>query len=214
MAEELEQGAGAEETQGSAPPAADTQGAPPNWDDDPKFREYKSNQDRRMNVLARQAQDAQDQAARLAAQQEQAYVAQLNELDQEKHYRQQAEAQNRQMQQQMADERAALQKLSVLSEVAQMEGVPREVLMSASDTMGAVRMARQYRQENPGQAPVGQPSAFNRPSPPPVDMGGGRAPAAVNDLQLSYDKAMKEYDTSAALDIMAEADKAGVTLEE
>ena len=193
-----------------------------NLDDDPRFREWKSNTDRRISQLAAQAERERQQRQNIEKQWEQQYVATLSEIDKEKYLRQQAEEARDNLQRQMQDERDAIQKIRVLDEVSRLEGVPMEVIQGANDVMEAWRMAKQYKVNQPGnqqQTQQQQPGAtmgqFYQPTPPPVDMGGGRRPASpVSDLQRQYDDAYKNYDMSAMLDIMAEADKQGVIIDE
>lgn len=195
-----------------------------NLDDDPRFREWKSNMDRRINQLATQAERERAARAEIERQREEQYVATLNEVDKANYLRQQAEQEAAVLRKQMEDERQAIQKLRVLDEVSRMEGVPVEVIQGANDVMEAWRLAKQYNaQHNQGyqQQPQGQYqqaqslTGYTQASPPPVDMGGGRRPPQdVDSLQRQYDQAAKEFDTGAMLDIMAEADKVGVTIRE
>ena len=62
-----------------------------NLDDDPRFREWKSNMDRRINQLSGQVQQERNARLTIERQREEQYLATLNEVDKANYLRQQAE---------------------------------------------------------------------------------------------------------------------------
>jgi len=90
-------------------------------------------------------------------------------------------------------------------------------LSEAQDPLHAVELVAEYYAKG-GRGASAQRSSSEQNDrgsySDSVDIGMGASPDASVELQKRYDRAYEMYDTSAVLDVMAEADRKGVLLKE
>lgn len=186
-----------------------------NLDELEEFRSYKSSQDKRIAQLERQyRQQVEQERTRREAYERQLEEKSLAGMDdyQKLQYRlgKVEQEKNALLQQRQQDEidRA---KFLTLQAISKQTGVPIEQIMDADDPTQAWAIGAEYMRQSltGGQQAAAKQDKRERNA---VDLGGGRTAAPADDLQARYDRAMKQYDTGKALEIMHEADVSGVTL--
>lgn len=106
---------------------------------------------------------------------------------------------------------AELQRERDMLNIATKTGAPVEMLRQAGTYDEAWELAFSHATNQRTQQQQAAQQA-TRQAANTVDLGGGAPRGAGSDFQARYDKAMKEYNTSTALDIMFEAERAGVEL--
>lgn len=132
-------------------------------------------------------------------------------------------------QRQFNRQRQEMERERDIETITETTGAPRDLVEDAPNAHEAwLRAARwqkeqaqkrsqqqqQRQQSSQGDQGAGtERSAGNDPRND-ADLGSGAPQGKAADLQSRYDQAMNDYDTWTALDIMAEADREGVTLRE
>lgn len=187
-----------------------------NLDDYEEFRKYKSEQDKRISALERQhrQQLAQEQQRRAAYEQqlEEKQLAGMDDYQKLQYRMGKLEQENTTLRTQRQQDEIDRARYVTLQEIVKQTGVPMELIIDAEDPTQAWATGAAYlrKQTAGGQQQQQEQDKRDRNA---VDVGGGRtASAGDNDLQARYDRAMKRYDTGAALEIMHEADVRGIEL--
>jgi len=205
-----------------APAGGDRQSAQYNPDNDPAFRQLKSTLDKRIAALEKdatlarqQAESERQQRLQLEQQWHANQLQGMTEVEQALYKAQLAEQRAAQKEQDLRLREQAMQRDRDLEMLAQELGVKREVIDDATDPMDAAIKAAKWLKNNSEARVQEQAKAVaERRLANQVDIGGGTPAFAGGDgdLQRKYDHAMKDFDTSRAIDIMHEAMVAGVKL--
>lgn len=193
-----------------------------NPDDNPAFRQLKSTLDKRIAALEKESQLARAQAEAERQQrlqlEQQWHATQLQgmtEVEQALYKAQIAEQRAAQREQEVLRKEQALQRERDLDALAQELGVDREAINDATDPMdAAIKAAKWLKNHSEARVQEQNRATVERRMANQVDIGGGTPTIAGNDgdLQRKYDNAMKDFDTSRAIDIMHEALVTGVKL--
>lgn len=182
-------------------------------DEIPSFRKYKSTMDKKLRMGEETAAQERRQREQLQRQYEQ---DRMNSLDsgQKAVYRAElAERRAAELAERIELQEAADRRGRVLAEMAEEAGIPVDAIADAEDPVDALRRAVKYLKAS-GRQPESTASTERERAANRVDIGRGAPLSAAGDYQRQYDSALKEHDTWKMLDIMAEADKAGVRLKE
>jgi hypothetical protein len=179
----------------------------------PEFQKWQSTMDKKLKALEGQAEADRYRAQQLEQQWQQERMQGMTEVEQALYKAQIREAAAAQKEQALLIREQAIQRDRDLTVLSQKLKVPKEILDDATDPMDAAMKAAEWWASNSDTRVQQQVEAnVERRFANQVDIGGGSPPAAGDDLQRQYDKAMSQYDTSKALDLMAEAIKGGVKL--
>jgi hypothetical protein len=186
-----------------------------NLDEIEDFRAYKSAQDKRIAQLEK----AHREQLRAEQQRREAYERQLEEKSlagmddyQKLQYRLgKVENERNDLLRQRQQDEIDRAKFFTLQEISRQTGIPIADIADTDDPSQAWALGTAYMKEQlaGGQRQQQQQDKRERNQ---VDVGGGRTAAPADDLQARYDRAMKQYDTGKALEIMHEADMQGITL--
>jgi hypothetical protein len=183
----------------------------PNWNEDPKFREWQSKMDQREADAKRLAYENAQRAQQL---ENQIIQMQMSGLDDEG----KLAYQNQLLQKQLVDiqkqrdlDAYAMQRRRDLEDIAAKTGAPIEVFEDAPSVHHAWQKAYEYASK--GKKPSRE-EEIQRTANDNVDIGGGRPRGKSATLQAEYDAARKSYDIRKQLEAMAKADQQGVTINE
>jgi len=224
---ELQQGEGVDQGVGTEQPTAPDTTAPPperqpetkaekpkvNLDELEEFRTWKSNQDKRVAQLERQYQtqwrQEQERRAAYERQLEEKQLAGMDDYQKLQYQYGKVSQENQRLQQERQQDEINRARYTTLQEIVKQTGVPMEMILDAEDPTQAWATGAAYMRQ---QFSGGQQQQQDKRERNAVDLGGGRSSSPVDDLQEKYNRAMKRYDTAAALEIMHEADMRGVDL--
>lgn len=154
-----------------------------NLHDDPNFRKLQSSYEKR---LAEQAK----RLAELEAAQEEATLADMDDVDRLKYER---DKYARQLQERDQSAQVEQQKRTILSELSQKSGVPMEVLNEAESAYDAALLAVDYLRR-------GDKREASR-----VDLGGGRANTPADRAEVAAREAFQSGDAAAYVRLLREA---------
>ncbi len=154
-----------------------------NLHDDPNFRKLQSQYEKR---LAEQAK----RLAELEAQQEEATLADMDDVDRLRYTN---EKLSRQLQEREQAEAVQRQKQTILGELSAKSGVPIEVLSEADSAYDAALIAVDYlRRDEKKEASK-------------VDLGGGRASTPSDRAETAFREAFANRDATAYIRLIREA---------
>lgn len=156
-----------------------------NLHDDPNFRKLQSQYEKR---LAEQAK----RLAELEAKQEEAALADMDDVDRLKYERDKYARQLEEQQQAVAIEQ---QKRTILSELSAKSGVPVDVLGEAESAYDAALLAVDYLKRNGPE----------RREASRVDLGGGRANTPADRYETAAREAFANRDPAAYIRLLREA---------
>jgi len=196
------------EAQSSAKPTTSRQ---PNWNEDPGFREYQSKQDQRISMAERRAQEAERRAAYIEQQVHETRMQGMDEAQKLAYSNQLLQQQLAEMQRQRDLDAYAIQRQRDLDEIARKTGVPVKEIEDAANVHDAWAKAYDWREAN-GKGRLADATAPRTNDT--VDLGGGKVTSKSAALQAKYEAAVDSYDLRKQLEIMAEADSAGISLDE
>ncbi len=171
----------------SAPGAASATDKPAsnNLHDDPNFRRLQSQYEKRLAEQARRLQE-------LEAKQEEAVLADMDDVDRLKYERDKLARQLEEQQQSVAIEQ---QKRTILSELSTKSGVPVEVLSEADSAYDAALLAVDYLKRGGAE----------RREASKVDLGGGRANTPADRIEVAAREAFANRDPAAYIRLLREA---------
>lgn len=222
MSEELEQRAvGEEDSAESIQPTGqedrqpEEQAKPINLDDLPEFRKWKSETDKRLSQLQRQAQQEAQERQRLEQERERIMLERMDE-DQRKDYQiQKYEQMLRDMQKQRELDQMAWQKNQDIMEVANELGLDREELEAAlpadADSFVLWKVGNSLAKKK-GTGKRSPELEAARTATERVHVGTGSGPAK-NKWQQMLDEAKREHDANKYLDALAGAAQDNIFLE-
>ncbi|MBP8291152.1 MAG: hypothetical protein KAX65_00175 [Caldilineaceae bacterium] len=176
----LSDAASATGTPGTADKPAST-----NLHDDPNFRKLQSSYEKR---LAEQAK----RLAELEAAQEEATLADMDDVDRLKYERDKFA---RQLEERTQAETIQQQKQQILSELSAKSGVPVEALAEAESAYDAALLAVDYLKRGGAE----------RREASKVDLGGGRANTPADRIETAAREAFANRDASAYIRLLREA---------
>lgn len=176
----LSDAASATGTPGTADKPAST-----NLHDDPNFRKLQSSYEKR---LAEQAK----RLAELEAAQEEAVLADMDDVDRLKYER---DKYARQLEERTQAEVIQQQKQTILSELSAKSGVPVEVLSEANSAYDAALLAVDYLKRGGAE----------RREASKVDLGGGRANTPADRYETAAREAFANKDPAAYIRLLREA---------
>lgn len=156
-----------------------------NLHEDPNFRKIQSSYEKR---LAEQAK----RLAELEARQEEATLADMDDVDRLKYERDKYAAQLEELRQ--ADS-IQQQRRTILSELSEKSGVPIDVLGQAESAYDAALLAVEYLKKN----------GTDRREASKVDLGGGRANTPADRVETAAREAFANRDAAAYIRLIREA---------
>lgn len=185
-----------------------------NLDDFPEFRRWKSEQDKRLAQMERQAQEATRRAAQIEQQRQQDIMAQMDDVErlryQNKLYEQQLVEAEKRRQQDIVN----WQKSQDIANVAQKLGLDRSELEQAlpenADSYVLWEIALDMREKRVG--PVVREREAARAATEQVHVPTGQKPPTKNKWEVMRDEAIKNSDVSKYLDAIAGAARDGIVI--
>lgn len=194
-----------------------------NWQSDPKYRELQSKQDR-MLAQEKKARERAEAAAYQASQR----VSQMEQRLQQLEMRglegeELLVAQNRLLQAQLQEvarqrdlDAFAIQRQRDLDDIVRATGVPIEEIEDAPNVHAAWQKGFEWREKETGvrSSRAQREAEIERIADDRVDMGAGKPTGKSSAWQTKYDKARENYEFTEALEIMADAERRGVTIRE
>ena len=193
---------------------------PVNLDELEDFRRWKSSMDKQISQKDKMLADMQNRMSQIEREREQQLLANMDEMERARYDAKKAAEYAYSLEQQLRQTNMMTQRQKDLLDIAQTVGVTVEEIDNPEWNLhetwkNAQDIARKKRAGGGKQKQSEQTQGESeRSGPPRVDTGQGTPPSKATDLQRLYDAAMKNYDTGAALDIMARAAEVGVQLRE
>ncbi len=175
----------ADAASGAGTPGSADKPASRNLFEDPNFRKVQSQYEKRMAEQAKRI-------AELEAKQEEAVLADMDDVDRLKYERDKYARQLEEQQQVVAIEQ---QKRTILSELSAKSGVPVEVLGEADSAYDAALLAVDYLKRNGSE----------RREASKVDLGGGRANTPADRIETAVREAFANRDPAAYIRLLREA---------
>ncbi len=196
-----------------------------NWDDDPKFREWKSGLQSQISAAERRAIEAEQRNAALESQYHQDRMASMTEAQAIAYQNGLLQKQLQQVQRERDLDAYAIQRQRDLQDIVRKTGVPIEVIEKAPNVHEAWQLGYDYKDS---QAAKGKPVPKRRDDDDDeeeevaprrrvndtVDLASGKPRSKAAALQAQYDKHREAYNVRQQLEIMAKADELGIELRE
>lgn len=226
MAEELEPKAaavGGEENPQSTGESAEErqpqdQGTPDlsklNLDDLPQFRNWKSETDKRLGFMQRQAAEERERRERLEQQYHQAQMAGLGDVERVKYENQLLQARLQEVETQRQLDIRNFQRDKDIAEVANKLGLSRRELEEALPPGADAYQLWDTALELSKKAPSTKRPDPVRQAANTVDLGGSKPSGGASEkYRQMLEQARKDYDFGRIMDVQAEAAKEGIYLE-
>lgn len=180
----------------------------------PEFQAYQSNVDRRIATIEARAradvQAATDRAIRLEQQVHNVNMRGMDEQQQLAYQNQLLQDQIREINRQRELDIMAIQRQRDLEEIVASTGIPWEGLEGVNNIHEAWRRGNQFqKQQAEARSLIEQNPVDDR-----VDVAAARPSGATSRMQQEYDSLKKAYEFDKLVDLMAEASRKGITLNE
>lgn len=207
----------------ATPTAQEGKNRQPNWDDDPKFREWKSGLQSQISAAERRAIEAEQRAAALEAQTHQDRMANMTEAQAIAYQNGLLQKELQRIQRERDLDAYAIQRQRDLQDIVRKTGVPIEKIENAPNVHEAWQIGYDYKDEQAlkgKSVPKSRDEDEEEEATPRrrvndvVDTGGGKPRSKAAALQAEYDKHRAAYNVRQQLEIMAKADELGVTIRE
>lgn len=156
-----------------------------NLHEDENFKKVQSKYEKRMAEQAKRI-------AELEAAQEEAVLADMDDVDRIRYERDRLA---RQLEERTQAEQIEQQKRTILSELSDKSGVPIEVLYEADSAFDAALLAVDYLKRNGSE----------RREASKVDLGGGRANTPADRMEVAAREAFQNRDAAAYIRLLREA---------
>jgi hypothetical protein len=156
-----------------------------NLHEDENFKKVQSKYEKRMAEQAKRI-------AELEAAQEEAVLADMDDVDRIRYERDRLA---RQLEERTQAEQIEQQKRTILSELSNKSGVPIEVLSEAESAYDAALLAVEYLKRNGSE----------RREASKVDLGGGRANTPADRIEVAAREAFQNRDAAAYIRLLREA---------
>lgn len=186
-----------------------------NWQDDPKYREQQAKRDREIAEAQRMAHEARQEAQRYRQWAEEQAMRGLEGEELLTARLQQAQRQIAELQRERELDLYAMQRQRDLEDIVRKTGIPFDDIKGAANVHIAWQMGYDYK-----EAQASKPKSRTRQevieeeADDTVDLGAGKATNTNSTWQKRYDDHRKAYNMKEALDVMAEAERRGVHINE
>ena len=216
MSEELKPAVedGAPSAQPVASTGAESQQPKINLDEFEDFRKYKGVMTSKLNQVERERAADRQRLTQLQQQLNAKAMEGMDELERERYEKQQYAEMARAAQQEIDAMKRENDRQAVLFDISSETGCPMDMLLESDSPHDAWRIGNKYAREQTGTIVKEKvKERLDKQQRNQVDVGGGATPSAQGDLQSRWTLARSQYDVSAQMDIMAEANRAGITLQ-